>query len=150
MRMIQPLLDKRTIKHATYDKFIIVCKTSGFKMWCKSKTLRFFNKVKTDWIRQVWQVLACNELLRAQARNHSNTGNWGKCRFKRKMTGITAQVLTLTTEVKVRKLPTNNATTGGNRRLEQQSFIWGHIPVFRWKMMSFYGQAKMYFVKYTL
>ena len=32
----------------------------------------------------------------------------------------------LTAEVKVRKLPTNNAATGGNRRLEQQSFIRGH------------------------
>ena len=29
----------------------------------------------------------------------------------------------LTAEVKVRKLSTNNAATGGNRRLEQQSFI---------------------------
>ena len=56
----------------------------------------------------------------------------------------------LTAEVKVRKLPTNNAATGENRRLEQQSFIWGHVPVFRWKMTSFYGQAKMYFVKFTL
>ena len=37
---------KAKYKHATYDKFIIVCKTSGFKMWCKSKTLRFLTKSK--------------------------------------------------------------------------------------------------------